>query len=315
MNGHKLFTLAALLMLFFVKASADGAQSLRLSEVAASDSNGNSAWIEIQNTSYGTQNLGGFYITNNPAALNTELDAPSRIKMMHLIPTGNPITQITPQNCIVLQADGQDNLGIQHLEFTLIPGDIVAIFSGNGVDLIDSLTIPVDLKDGQSWAKNFANNSWYVCDRPTPTQANDYATAKHNNKIAEFKEKDPHGFGMAIMAMGVVFSCLVLLYVFFKIFGKLFSRLGNANAQIAPLASSNSKAQSQDSDAEATVAALLAVTEATSGTGDENLDIALIALSLEAELAHDEESGIITILPGNSMWADKGTQIAQRQLH
>ena len=313
MKTNKIVTLTiALLMLFTIGASADGAQSLRLSEVSLGDSStNNTAWIEIQNTSYGTQNLGGFYITNNPAVFNKELSAPDRIKLMHLIPTGNPITKITPQNCLLLYADGNDNLGLQHTDFTLMPGDIVAIYSGNGIDLIDSLVIPDDLGAGKSWARNFEKGTWYICDRPTPTQANNYEQAKKNNKIAEFKEKDPYGIAMAIMAMGVVFGCLLLLYIFFKFFGKLFARKTDA---VAPLASPATGKQS-DNDAEAKVAAMLAVADATGGTGDEYLDIALIALALQAELAHDEESGVITITPTLSPWADKAEQIAAGTLY
>lgn len=302
---------AALLMLLPLAASADGSQSLRLSEVCLGDSSTRGkAWIEIQNISYGSQNLGGFYITNNPAALNPELSAPQRIEMMHLIPTGNPVTRITPQNCLLLYADGQDNLGLQHLDFTLAPGDIVALYSGNGVDLLDSLTIPDYLMAGKSWAKDFKKDSWRICDRPTPTQANDYLQAKKNNKIAEFKEKDPYGFAMAIMAMGVVFSCLLLLYLFFKLFGKVFARIGNKDVQIAPLATTGTAGNGTGTDTEAAVAAMMALTEATSGTGNEDMDVALIALALEAELAHEEESGIITIIPTQSPWADKAEMIA-----
>ena len=308
MKTGKIVILSALLTLLCLNASADGAQSLRLSEVATADSTECGPWIEIQNTSWGTQNLGGFYITNNPAVFNTQLSAPQRIEKMHLIPTGNPITAITPQNCILLYADGNDNLGLQHLNFKLVPGDVVALYSGNGIDLIDSITIPADLKAGQSWAKNFDTNTWALCKRPTPTQANNYEQAKKNNKIAEFKEKDPHGFAMAIMAMGVVFSCLLLLYIFFKIFGKAFSRTTSEPSQ------ADTPSPATDSDAGARVAAMMAVTEATSGTGDENLDIALIALALQAELAHDEESGIITICPTTSPWADKAEQIAAGML-
>ena len=292
-------------MLLPMGALADGLQSLRLSEVCLGDGSEGTAWIEIQNTSYGSQNLGGFYITNNPATLDKELTAPERIKKMHLIPTGNPITKVTPQNCIVLYADGNDNLGLQHTDFTLQPGDIVALFSGNGIDLIDSLTIPEDLAAGKSWAKDFKKGTWRVCDRPTPTQANDYEQAKKNNKIAEFKEKDPYGFAMAFMAMGVVFSCLLLLYLFFKFFGKLFRDKDSTAAPTAPLAKPTGRA-----DDAATVAAIMAVTEATAGTGDEDLDVALIALALQAELAHDEESGVITINPSVSPWADKAEMIA-----
>ena len=312
--SNKIVILAAALLTLTLSAMADGLQGLRLSEVGLAGGPEGTAWIEIQNTSYGSQNLGGFYITNNPATLDTKLTAPERIKKMHLIPTGNPITKITPQNCIVLYADGNDNLGLQHTDFTLQPGDIVAIFSGNGIDLVDSLTIPEDLTESKSWAKDFKKGTWRVCDRPTPTQANDYEQAKKNNKIAEFKEKDPYGFAMAFMAMGVVFACLLLLYLFFKFFGKLFREKESTAAPTAPLAAPT-KAKPATADDAATVAAIMAVTQATAGTGDEDLDVALIALALQAELAHDEESGVITITPAPSPWADKAEMIAAGVLH
>ena len=305
MKTNKIVTLTVMLMLCFIGASADGVKSLRLSEAAIGDSAGTGAWIEIQNTSWGTQNLGGYYITNDPAVFTTELTAPQRIATMHLIPTGNPITKITPQNCILLYADGHDNLGLQHMNFTLHPGDIIAIYSGNGIDLVDSVTIPADITATQSFAYNSKDNVWTVCDKPTPTLANDYETAKKNNKIAEFKEKDPHGFAMAIMAMGVVFGCLALLYIFFTIFGKVANLFSEKKFKLIKI-STKAKASKNN---EETVAAIMAVTEATSGTGNENLDVALIALSLQAEMAHDEESGVITIKPTKSAWADKGDQI------
>ncbi len=155
MKTNKLVTLIAMLVLCINGALADGAKSLRLSEVAIGDSTTKGAWIEIQNTSWGTQNLGGFYITNDPSALDPNLSAPERIKKMRLIPTGNPATAITPQNCLLLYADGQENLGIQHLKFTLHPGDIVAIYSGNGVNLIDSVALPADIGPSQSFARDF----------------------------------------------------------------------------------------------------------------------------------------------------------------
>lgn len=303
-------------MLCFVEASADGAKSLRLSEAAIGDSASGGAWIEIQNTSWGSQNLGGFYITNDPAVFNSKLSAPERIEKMHLIPTGNPITTISPQNCIILKADGNDNLGLQHMNFTLHPGDIVALYSGNGVDLVDSMTIPASITASQSYAIDFETNTWEICNRPTPTQANNYETAKKNNKIGEFKEQDPHGFAMAIMAMGVVFACLALLYVFFTIFGKIARTISEKSSKSASASQHGAAATPKGANPqEAEVAAMMAVSEATAGTGDENLDIALIALAIEAELAHDEESGIITIIPNASPWADKSEQIAKGMLY
>lgn len=305
--------LIALTALFVGAARADGIKSLRLSEVAVGDSLEHSAWIEIQNTSWGTQDLGGFYITNDPAVFNENLTPPQRMQRMHLIPTGDPATAIAPQNCILLYADGHDNIGILHLNFTLQPGDIVAIYNGNGKDLVDSLTIPLYLKPNQSWAKDFEKGTWSLCGKPTPTLANNYETAKRNNKIAEFKEKDPYGIAMSIMAMGIVFACLALLYVFFKIFGYLLTR-NEDKTETANGTSATGGAHSAQND-DARVAALMAVSEATSGTGNEAMDMALIALALEDALVHDEESGVITIHQTPSPWADKAIAMEEGLLH
>ena len=322
MKTKKIVILIALLMLCVTGALADGTKSLRLSEVAIGDSAHGGPWIEIENISWGTQNLGGFYITNDPAVFNQELTAPERIKKMHLIPTGNPITQITPQNCLLLYADGHDNLGIQHMDFTLQPGDVVALYNGNGVDLIDSVTIPTDIKASQSYAIDFAKKTWSICNEPTPTLANDYKTAKQNNKIAEFKEKDPYGFAMSILAMGVVFGCLILLYVFFSIFGRIAKTLSSKaettpqpkTRPVKPGSKHKHSKHHSSKESEEEVAAMLAVTQATAGSGDEELDVALIALTLDAELAHDDESGVITIQERPSEWTDKASLIAAGML-
>jgi len=310
MKTNKIVITLALLMLLCVGASADNAKTICLSEISLGDST-TAPWIEVKNSSWGTRNLGGYYITNNRHVLDS-ISAPERKALMHLIPTGNPVTKITPQNCLMLTADAKDNLGIQHLNFEIKAGDFIAIYSGNGEDLIDSVTVPA-LAEGQSYAVNSDYTAWAICDKPTPTMANDYETAKTNDKIGEFAEKDKHGFAMAIMAMGVVFSCLILLYVFFSLFGFVFRKINSRNQCVAAT-DPTKKVSVPGAAGEAEVAAIMAVTEATAGTGDENLDVALIALAIEAELAHDEESGVITIKPTQSPWASKSEQIAAGML-
>ncbi len=308
MKTNKIVTLIAVLALCVNSALADGAKSLRLSEVAIGDSTTGGAWIEIQNTSWGTQDVGSFYVTNDPSALDPELSAPERIKKMRLIPTGNPITEIAPQNCFVLYADGQENLGIQHLKFTLHPGDIVAIYSGNGINLVDSVTIPANILAGQSFARDFETEKWDICQTPTPTRDNNYEKKMAMSKISEFKEKDPHGIAMTILAMGIVFGCLILLYIFFMLFGKVISATSKkttAPSTTTPK-STTPKSPKAHNAKEEEVAAALAVTQACSGPEDENIVAALIALTLETEFAHDEESGVITIKPSHTDWADKG---------
>jgi sodium pump decarboxylase gamma subunit len=313
MKSNKIVTLIAMLVLCVNGALADGAK-FRISEVAIDSTKG--SWIELQNTSWGTQDFGGFYITNDPAALNPELSAPERIKKMRLVPTGNPFTEVKPQNCIVFKADNKENEGIEHLAFTLHPGDVVAVYSGNGVSLIDSVTIPANLHEGQSYACDFENEKWNFCQTPTPTRDNNYVKKQSMNKISEFKEKDPHGIAMTILAMGIVFGCLILLYIFFVLFGKVVSAASKKTEQAdtAPAKAAKPSKASKSSNKEEEIAAAIAVTQASSCTADDSLAAALIALTLSAEFAHDEESGVITINQTNSDWADKGSVIGAGML-
>ena len=67
-------------------------------------------------------------------------------------------------------------------------------------------------------------------EKVTPDCANSNAGTTAN-KVAEFKEKDPHGFGMAILGMGIVLSCLLLLSIFFYLFGKIFAKANSRKAE------------------------------------------------------------------------------------
>ena len=65
----------------------------------------------------------------------------------------------------------------------------------------------------------------------TPSTNN--MTLDKNEKIENFKKHDADGFGMAIIAMSVVFIGLILLYVSFKIVGNIAVKLGKRNAMKA----------------------------------------------------------------------------------
>ena len=53
-------------------------------------------------------------------------------------------------------------------------------------------------------------------------------TTVSESKVDKFKREDPHGFGMALMAMGIVFFCLVLLWITFTLFGMLMRHMDTA---------------------------------------------------------------------------------------
>ena len=88
-----------------VAAFGQGAFSFKINEVVVSNTDGlideygeRTGWIEIANTSWGTNNLRSCYLTTNREALNKGLSVPERVKLMSLIPKGDERTNLTPSN-------------------------------------------------------------------------------------------------------------------------------------------------------------------------------------------------------------------------
>ena len=196
-------------------------------------------WIEILNTSFATVDIKSCFLTNDKKVLNPNLSASERMKMMYPIPKGDVKTALAPRQYLIFYADGFPKRGNFHLSFTLdsIQSNWIALYDANGYTLIDSLTVPAlpancsyGLKEdgvkADGWEVKGINGK-YV----TPNTNN--RTLDANLKINKFKESDPYGISMAIIAMGVVFFSLVLLYIAFKITGKIGADLNRKNAMKA----------------------------------------------------------------------------------
>lgn len=256
-------------------AGAQSATDLRFNEVLVmndslniDDFGENSSWIEIFNTSYNTVDIGGCYLTDDPAD-------PTK----YWVPTGDPVTRIPARNYILFWADGKPSRGILHLNFELRGADTIALFDANGKTLIDKLAIIKPQHSNMSYGV-MANEQedgeikqqWVYLEKITPASDND-----HTKKVTsgeQFVKYDPNGFGMTVIAMTVVFSALALLYLFFKTTGSLFVRRAK-----------KSKGSKDAQDLET-------VTEDISG--EVGAAIA-IALHLYQSEFHDEENTVLTI--------------------
>lgn len=298
MRRIKFILLTALLMAGANCVRAQIATNLKISEVVVNnpagliDEYGNrNAWIEICNTSWGTVNLRSCYLTINRKTLDPNLSVPERTKLMSAIPRGDERTRLKAKEYIVFFADAQQNLGTLHTNFKLEPEkeNFLALFDGDGHTLLDSVTVPPCKQPGSSYARFFAGNGrdyeWKWCspEKVTPDCANSNAGTTAN-KVAEFKEKDPHGFGMAILGMGIVLSCLLLLSIFFYLFGKIFAKANSRKAEAT-------------------------TQEETPLPQDENEVIAaIIAMALRKQQYgfHDNESGVLTIRPRRTNWTRTG---------
>ena len=123
------------------------------------------------------------------------------------------------------------------------------------------------------------------------------------NIMARLKQDDPHGFGISILCMSVVFLCLALLFVFFKIFGFVADRQKKiATVQpIKPIIETDKKIE----EVRQITKNILQDGLETRGR-DKEIYIAVISMALMQyqEDVHDVESGVLTIKEHQTSWAE-----------
>ncbi len=120
------------------------------------------------------------------------------------------------------------------------------------------------------------------------------------SNIQQLKDADPYGFVLTLTAVGVVFTVLTLLIVFFKSIGKLMFSFAQRDKQKDTQIATPPSAQSRDKELAVAISLALASNKA-------NLDgavAACIALSLMdyTNSLHDHESYKLTIRSRATQW-------------
>ena len=186
-----------------------------------------SAWIEIFNRSYGSADLAGCYLKFSSQPGDTAT---------YFIPKGDVLTLIKPRQHALFWADEEPNRGTFHTNFKLdtLNANWIGLYD-SGKKLLDQITVPVGLlKANQSYARiSDASEEWEVKGESADkyvTPSTNNQTINSNAKMEKFEEHDSAGIGMAISAMSVVFCGLILLYISFKIVGKISVNLSKRNA-------------------------------------------------------------------------------------
>ena len=189
-----------------------------------------SAWIEIFNRSYGSADLAGCYLKCSSQPGDTA---------SYFIPKGDVLTLIKPRQHSLFWADGEARRGTFHTNFTLNPEtqNWIGLYD-SGRNLLDQITIPAGaLQAKQSYARiSDAAEKWEVKDGSAEkyvTPSTNNKTIDSNAKMEKFEEHDSDGIGMSISAMSVVFCGLILLYISFKIIGRVSVNLSKRNAMKA----------------------------------------------------------------------------------
>ncbi|MFA7212082.1 MAG: OadG family transporter subunit [Bacteroidales bacterium] len=217
------------LMSLSVPGFAQSKQDLRLNEFLVinthdfqDDFGQQNAWFEIFNSGYGTVDMGGCYLSNDPENLKK-----------YRIPRGDILTALKPRQHILFWADDQAYRGTFHVNFKLDDSEYLILTANDGRTILDQVRIPKNLNANQSYGRivdgigscgpESNDEGWSVMERTSPS-TNNYSL-DGLTKSDRMKHTDPYGWIMAIMAMSVVFSALVLLYLAFKGIGKISIRL------------------------------------------------------------------------------------------
>ena len=226
-----------LLALGFTSCTSEGESKLMLNEVLVDNQTNfqddygvHSAWIEIFNKSYGSADLAGCYLKHSSQPGDTAV---------YFIPKGDVLTKIKPRQHALFWADDKPNRGTFHTNFLLErdKDNWIGLYD-SGKKKLDEIVIPAGLLQAdQSYARvDDAAAEWEVKDESdekyvTPSTNN--KTLDKNVKMEKFELHDSIGIGMAITAMAVVFTGLILLYIFFKFIGKASVRLRTDRAMKA----------------------------------------------------------------------------------
>lgn len=273
------------------------------------------AWIEIANVSHTTYNIRGMYITTDRSVLDQKMSVPERVKRMSIIPNGESRTNLSAKQHLVLFCNSQPAKGSLHLATKVdsVKPVWIALYNGNGVDLIDSVTVPV-MAVNQSYARHSDGSSkWDVkpYDAVTPGISN-YITVEES-KVAKLKREDPYGFGITVLAMGIVFFCLALLFVFFTFFG-MFMRNRNTVKKVGNIQPIKAGVKTVEMTMEVASKTSTMLQDGLKLKGiDKEVYIAVISMALKQyqDDVHDVESGIITIKPKNTDWNMELPQMTQ----
>ena len=265
-------------------------------------------WIEIFNTSQGTVNYGGCYLTDDrsaiPAKGKTKFMPADHPLYKYLIPKGDLRTQLGPRQTVIFYASGEGSQGTFYTDFKIRRDSWIYLVSNDKCTIIDSMYVPAALPAGMSVKKSSKDIRGMVFGEedtfsaPTPNTPN---AGVGDSKIT------PSGGVLTLVSVSVVFVALAILWVLFYLFfdpkNKEKIRMKSAKTESKPAAKG-------DMSSEVAAAIAMALSQADGGE-----TVAAIAMAMDLyfnDSVHDSESFVVTIkADGTSAWNEK-TQTFRR---
>ena len=272
---------AALLLLGF-GAGAQNVSDLVITEAVCENTSGpvdgygrHSSWIEITNSSQGTVNYAGCFLTDDPAVPNK-----------YMIPKGDASTKAGPRQTFIIWMGCDDAEGTFYSSIPVTRGGCIYLVSNDGKTIIDSIAVPEDLPEDMSVAKIARDNKGmqFITEEEAQIPSFKVINVAGSGETGAQKaaRTDPHGWILTLTSVSVVFGALIVLWFIFSLVGRVFSREKKAPAAAKP--------------DEMTAAAIALALDMEEGGGT----YAAIAMALHlylGESIHDKESFIITIKP------------------
>lgn len=306
----RLFKITHLLAAFLLTgalASAQNVSDLILSEVVSvPDEAGlvdeyglREGWVEVFNTSQGTVNIAGCFLTDDVNNLTKSQ-----------IPKGDNRTKIGPRQSVVFFGSGNNGKGTFHLNFAINGGTTLYLVSNDGRTIVNTIEVPANIPVGQSYGKKAIDLKEMKFDQlgfmqPSPYVKNGNANAK--TKAQKMAETDPHGFILSVTAVSVVFSALIILFLIYSLSGAFFS--GKFKKEPKPKKAAPVKA----GDVSPEVAAAIAMAMDKEFGSEVYAAIGLALHDYLTTSAHDQESFIITIKPSEQTgWSNKSLTFRKR---
>ena len=262
-------------------------------------------WIEIFNTSQGTVNIAGCFLTDDRSDLKKSI-----------IPKGDLKTKIGPRQTVVFYASGNGNDGTFYTSFKVRPGSTVYLVSNDGRTIIDSLAVPATIPVGMSMKKQAFDLRQKefepLPDPQVPSPGIYNGDLNAATKAEAMKEKDPHGGILSLVAVTVVFSALAILWFLFWLFFDRPAKKKAAAKNQPPKPKKEKKAKkaalaaAKPGEIPDEIAAVIALAMDMEQGGDDYAAIAMAMHLYFSDAVHDAESFVLTMRPKEgSAWNDK----------